>query len=164
MLSPLDALGAAAAAIRFVDFSITILSKSREIYSSASSSTRQALDLAIIQTSLGSRAQKIKERIKPDLVGSSIAEEDKITLALCNQCLDISTELEIVLSAVRSQDPNTKWKSVRCALKSMWRKGTIETLRSRLLEMRTALDSHVMSEIPSRIDFLALKPLSDSIS
>ena len=156
-MDPVNALGAAAAVVQFVSFSVNLVSKSREIHSSASGSSHRNTDLAIVETSLTARTRKIRDAILPGGVGPALSVDDEVILTLCNRCLEISKELQRGLKKAKVHGARTRWRSVRQALKSIWMRVDIEALRDRLVEVRSELDSHTTISLPSRIDFLLLK-------
>jgi hypothetical protein len=156
-MEPITALGAAAAAFQFVTFSLSLVSKTREIHASGSGSSYRNTDLAIVEASLTARTLQIRDAIVPGGIGPAVNQDDEITLTLCNRCLEISKELQRGLTNVRGRGSRTRWRSVRQALKSIWRREEIEGLRNRLIDVRSELDSHITVSLPSRIDLVTLK-------
>ena len=156
-MDPITILGAAAAALQFVTFGLSLVSKTREIHASGSGTSHRNTDLAIVEASLTSWTSKIRDAIVPGGIGPAANGDDQVILTLCNRCLEISKELHKGLSRAGAYGTRRRWKSVRQALKSIWMRDEIEGLRNRLVEIRSELDSHVTVSLPSRIDLVTLR-------
>lgn len=134
-----------------------MLSRSKEIYHSSSGSLDCHVDLEFVEGGISERCSKLKDSLtSSDNIGES-PNEDQTVLAICERSIKISNELRQALESVRIKGPKTKWKSVRKALKSFYKKEEIAELNQRLSGPRTEMNSHITVKIQCRIDFVALK-------
>lgn len=151
------ALSIAATIFQIVQFSVAILSRSKEIYGSASGSLNYNVDLELVEEDLAGLISKLVNSIVPGGTGPASSDDDQTLLALCHRSVEISRELKNALQKVRMNGPKSKFKSIRKALRSVYDKKEIDSLKERLFAIRSELDTHILIELPSRIDFLMLK-------
>ncbi|KAK5119570.1 hypothetical protein LTR85_007398 [Meristemomyces frigidus] len=158
-MDPLTAVGLAASVVQFVQFGVSILSKSKEIQRSASGSSAENADLEIVENDLSRWTSKLSSAIAPAAVLTALNEDDQRVVQLCARCILISGQLRTALESVRLKGRKTGWKTVRTALKSVWKKEAIEGLKDRLIIIRDELESRIIAGLRSSIDFVQLKQL-----
>ena len=156
-MDPVTALQASSAIIQLVDFAVCLVSKSKEIHDSVDGVLDEYNDINIAATGLSARTSNLKQAILPTSVPTALSDEDQAIHGLCQRCMDISAELQTALERLRLHGPSTKWKSVRKALKSIWKKEQIEGLVKRLSTIKAELDSHVLVSLRSRLDILSFR-------
>jgi hypothetical protein len=136
-LEGMAAFGLASNIIQFVDYSSKIVSKFREIHHSASGTTKDAIDLTIINQDL----EKICSNLSS---GAARAPPPPDGLAdLAKKCADCTEKLLQMLSKVRAKDPRSKWQSARAALKSAWTSGDIKVIQDKISGFRFQLILHM---------------------
>lgn len=144
MIESLAAISLAGNIIQFISFSSELLSKSREIYHSASGISNENVDLKIISQDIGRFSDQILSDARSSGQFSNIASRCKI----------VAVELLNAIEALQpkskdqtegSQKAPTKWQSFRKALQSVWEKQRVEELKSRLDRLRDQVTTHMIS-------------------
>ena len=156
-MEPLAALSVAANVLQVVDFSARIVSKTSELYNSAHGQLVQHTDITTTTSDLHRLTLKLSESIAPQNVPTVLSEDDQALHVLCKGCIDVSQELQHGLNELRVTGFPSKWKSLRKALKTIWTKGHISELQSRLASYREQLDSRILVGIKSQLDFVQLR-------
>lgn len=150
-------LSVVASVLEVITFGVGMLSKSQEIYHSSSGSLDCHVDLEFVEGGISERCSKLRDSLtSSDNIGE-LPNEDQTVLVICERSIKISNELRQALESVRIKGPKTKWKSVRKALKSFYKKEEIAELNRRLSGLQTEMNSHITVKIQCRIDFVALK-------
>jgi hypothetical protein len=136
MLDPLTALGLAGNIVQFVDFGFKLVSDSIETYRSVDGglSTNVELgsiteDLSLVAGNLGSMNE----------VGNRFSKDERALIKLSDQCKALADKLLDVLHGLAVTGSHKKWKSVRQALRSVWKDGEIQDVRRRLNDFRSQL-------------------------
>lgn len=161
MLSPLDVLSVAACTAQFLDFSIKVLSKGNELYSSTSGSLEESR--IIVETA--QRLLEHKERLKACLGIQSQAVPQSPSSAqttsspqtpetsqttsirqLCQKCFETSDTLIVRLHGLEVPlgAKHRKWKSLRQALKTQWNKTELNEFRDSLLSYKHDLGLYIL--------------------
>lgn len=127
-MDPITAIGLASAIVQFVDFSSTLVSGAREIYSSASRARTEhdEEDLAI------DRLRDLTRRLPRVVPPQTLTPGDRRLLALKEGCEVVSDELGRILEAGRAKTPGSKRSSLRASLRNIRNKDKFATLQSRL--------------------------------
>jgi hypothetical protein len=125
--------------IQFVDFGSKLVSKSVELYQSSDGVLMENIDAEVATNHLVILNDKLKD--------SATAAGDGALKDLCVLCGATATELLTVLGKVKIQGKNSKWKSMRKALRSVWSKEEVEELERRLLNLKNELNLHVVADI-----------------
>lgn len=63
---------------------------------------------------------------------------------LCQRCAKTADELIAALESFKVKGKNTKWKSARKALKSLWGRAKVEEMKIRVLEFRKEFKFHML--------------------
>jgi hypothetical protein len=145
-MDPLSALSIASSVLQFVQFGCSLVSKAHEIHQSSSGALPEHLECEDATTRLVELTKKIQY---PETSSTSgcLSSDDAPLEAICRNCDVIATELLQRLRKLRLRD-NTderKWKSFRQALKTVWSKGEMSSIESRLLTCRKELEMHLIA-------------------
>jgi hypothetical protein len=139
----LSALSVAASVAQFIEFTYSLVTKSKEIYTSAHGAPLQQVEMeAAIK-----RLIELSERIKTaPLQKSGLVVQDQALASICQGCTTISNQLLAKLNKLKIEDgeKHRGYRSFRQALKSVWAKGSIDEMAARLKAFRSEMDSHVL--------------------
>ena len=141
MLDPFSAISLTANIVQFVEFGIKLLSESQEIYSSTKGSSLEHVDLENIYDKL----QSLSDRLYHDqsTMKRRPGEEQQLR-ELAGGCKVVVTELISTVQDLRVKgDNNRRWRSFCQALKTIRRKGEINSLRQRLDRFSVQLTLHL---------------------
>jgi N-terminal domain on NACHT_NTPase and P-loop NTPases len=128
-MDPITAVGFAASILTFIDFSYQIVCGTYEVIKSGS--TTENAHVSVVATDLDEITKELSQRPP----GYSKHEEALNTLA--TECQGVSDELRKLLDRVKTKAGSSKWKSIKVALHSMWKKGEITELDNRLGKYRS---------------------------
>jgi hypothetical protein len=139
VLDPFSALGLAGNIVQFVDFASKLFSKSKELYKSASGTTRQNQELEDATDTLRRLCASLK---KVDQGGSKSAgrlNDEGLLRELANNCHATANELLSALEDLRTRGPHGKWQSFRQALRTAWKEDKIVAMENKLTSYRSQL-------------------------
>lgn len=127
-MEALAAIGLASAIVQFVDFSSTLVSGAREIYSSASGAKTEsdAADQSI------DRLRDLTRRLPRIVLTAAMTPDEKRLVALKDGCHDVSHELGEILGAGRAKTPGSKRASLRASWNTIRNTKKVANLQSRL--------------------------------
>lgn len=137
----LAAIGLAANIIQFVDFSGKLISKANEIQKSGTGALAENINIEAATNDLALLRTKVHD--------SAESTDDTTLRELCQSCDAVATELLTVLGTVKVHGKQSKWKSFRQALKSVWSKEDIALLEQRLARFRDELNLRVAVDLRS---------------
>lgn len=135
----LEAFGAIALAgniLQFIEFTSKVVSKSVDVYHSASGASQENIVLQTITEEL----RRLSDSIAVEHVGAS--EDDQALVTLAGLCRAQAVKLMTVLQGlnVRADGKQSrKWESVYQALKSEWKKDEIEEFQKTLARFQTQI-------------------------
>ena len=130
-MDPLSAVGVAGTIVQFVTFASTLISKSTEIYNSASGSSTEVLDLHHVSQHLQQLSNKLTVASSEEVsVFRDIIEAAKQD---CEKVSDLVEQLKLKDGASR------QWKSFRAALKVVCHGHEIARLEGRLERTQNAV-------------------------
>ncbi|KAN0120282.1 hypothetical protein V8E51_002490 [Hyaloscypha variabilis] len=162
MLDPFTALGVAGNIVQFVDFTVKLISKSREIYESAEGASVEHLDLEAIANNLSRLTERLQKDLQQHLLppideGVPLPEtkENRAELQLGSINSKCSREVDALLSILRDlkvDGEHKKWKSFRLALMTVWKEDQIKGVVSRLSEYRKDLDTELLFSLRTTLD------------
>ncbi|KAH8591608.1 hypothetical protein B0O99DRAFT_267301 [Bisporella sp. PMI_857] len=137
-MDPLTALSAAAAIVQFVDYGISVVSKTAKLYTSSTGALVENAEL-----------QEASERLvdlSRSLKASTNEQENKAIQNICDSCMALSDDLISKLAKLRlmGSQKGRKWHSFRQALKSVYSKTEINEISHRLESFRTELTMHIL--------------------
>ena len=130
---PFMALGLAANIITFVDFVWKLCSGADAIFHSPSGSSDENAVLEVIAHDVRSLGDAV-------IVEQAHSEDLR---ALATQSKRVAEEVLGALERLKVQGNNTRWKSLKVALKDVWGRGEIHNLEQRLLKLQAQVTAHV---------------------
>ncbi|CZR60300.1 uncharacterized protein PAC_10196 [Phialocephala subalpina] len=156
-IDPLTALSVAGSVIQLVDFSLKIVSKSKELYRSNNGILEENAKAETVTTRLKQMTGRLKQANK-----SQSAENKEAYSRLgdiCKECAEASDELIRRLGKleVPTWSDKRKWKSFRQALKTVWSKQAIDEMAKRLQALRAELDTHILEILSQKLDNLSIQ-------
>lgn len=139
-MDPVTAFGLAVNIFTAVHLSQKLISKSYELYSSASGATSENADLAKITLDLEALTPRLSVPRR-----SIPATQDEANLReLARNCQSASNELLKLLEKLRAKKPNSKMESVRVAARNLRKKSQVESLAKKLDQYRTQIMTRVL--------------------
>jgi len=144
MLDPLSAISLAGNIAQFVDFSSSIVSRTRELTKSAYRTTQEAYNAEILIRDLVRITEQVKNGAKT-ASASSLAEEDKALENLCGGCIILSKRMIKRLEKLKLEEGAGKRQAFLHALKSVWSQRELESEESQLAIYRSQLEFRVLT-------------------
>ncbi|TGO61148.1 hypothetical protein BOTNAR_0133g00120 [Botryotinia narcissicola] len=156
-MDPITALGVAAAVIQFIDYGTGLISKGREIYKSGELEANVELGEAtyrlqnLIEPLRGSLNSGIQNAPPP-----SPADADRALKDICAKCIDLSEELSGLLGSLKLNlsVKHRRPASFQQAFRAVWNEKKIQGLKSRLGDLRSNLETHVLVDLRQVHDLL----------
>lgn len=143
-MDPHTALGLASAILQIIDFSSKIVSGANEIHSSTSGMTSDLEDSEKAITSL----RTLTKRLNVNTTGAPLSADDRSLLETKRGCEDISQEIEAVIRSTKSTwMSGSKRASFMVSVKTLRRKGKLETLEEQLGRYRTKIMEYILVTI-----------------
>ncbi|KAG9231331.1 hypothetical protein BJ875DRAFT_122956 [Amylocarpus encephaloides] len=139
-MEALVVVGLVGNAVQFVDFSSKVVGKARHLNKASNGCLPQNADTEVVARTLYALNSKIKGRIPLPCEGG-----EEVLYEICLACDQVTQELLTALQKLKVKGTNTKWKSLRHALKSVWNKEEIDGMRERLDSLRSQLDLNVLT-------------------
>ena len=148
-MDPVSALGVASASLQFVDFSSSLVKVIIETYRLIHSKDAWKYFQLLKQNALGLQKwnTRLTSALQPLELQRQPTETEHEVLAVADECLKVSTALLRALAGFDPKDPNSPLEAARVALKAMWKKGKIDSLKQRLDAMREQLMFVVLMNI-----------------
>jgi hypothetical protein len=130
-MDPITAVGFAASILTFIDYSHQLISGTLEVIKSGNTSENAHVSVVINDLC------DITKELNSPLSGNSNHAEALNTLA--SNCRGLSEDLQKLLEKLRVTGESSNWKSVKVTLRSMWKKGDVAELESRLDKYRSQI-------------------------
>ncbi|KAH7364678.1 hypothetical protein BKA65DRAFT_491856 [Rhexocercosporidium sp. MPI-PUGE-AT-0058] len=152
----LAALSVAASVAQFVQFGVSLVSKTSEIYKSTRGTTVQYAELETATKRLVSLNKQLEgpQRVTKDRAGhvSQALEDIRI------DCVGASTDLLARLESLKINEDHKHrhWKSFRQALKAVCSRGEIEAMAKKLRTHQKELDGHILMSLSERFNDLTI--------
>jgi hypothetical protein len=150
VLETFAAIALAGSILQFVEYAGKFVSKSADIYHSASGSCKDAVKLRVATEELRKLSHAVSTRYSNATSGTDQAIErsqtDKAIIKLALECRSEAHQLLYVLDGLQVQTknkPKRKWESVYQALRSEWKKEQIEDFLKSLGRLQTQLILHL---------------------
>lgn len=133
MVDPFSALGVAGNIVQFLDFGSKLVSKGKEIYSSADGSSITNVELEIISQDLHEITDSLASTPPSNLSQIYNLGDDEMR-RLATSCKAVAEQLLGVVRDLKVDEncKHRRWKSFRQALKSVWKDSDIQSLQDRL--------------------------------
>ncbi|KAM0415928.1 hypothetical protein ACHAPT_013081 [Fusarium lateritium] len=141
-MDPITALQVASAIIGIVDFGTRLLSETYEIYQS-SGHTERAVALSTLSDELNGLGQQLQGRLQ-SASGRPSSVSDKTLQSLSARCVEASAKLHLAIRDLQASPSgssriSTAANSFAAALKAVWKKSEIESLKEELTEIRSQI-------------------------
>ena len=134
-MDALSAVGLAANIVQFIDFTTTIVSKTRYLRSSANGVLAEDRDRKVATEHIQTLASKLRQTAG---VGDPVLDN------LCSGCEAIAEELLAALAKLEVKERHkNSLESVRKAIRSVWSRDKINEIETRLASFRDELNLHV---------------------
>ncbi|KAL1635246.1 hypothetical protein SLS58_010367, partial [Diplodia intermedia] len=145
-MDPATVIGLAASIVQFITFTGQLLSKSREIHSSADGALVENRELEAITTSLQDLSRDIS-------VGSRYSTKaDKKLNELCDGCQEVTNELLVLVQKLKGSNSHRGWGSFRQAALSVWKEKEVRALSDRVERYRRQIDTVLLVTLRERIE------------
>jgi hypothetical protein len=132
---------------QFLEFGCTLVSKSKQIYTSGTSLQQAETESATKRLLELSRRISVSTSLNnPSRI---LSVQDRNLQTICDGCISISNELLQKLELLKVQD-NEKFRQFKCirqALKSVWSKRAVDDISNHLDAFRREMDGHVLVSI-----------------
>jgi hypothetical protein len=142
VFDPVTATGLAGNIVQFVQFASDIVSKFREIYTSAAGAARGTSELVILAEN--DIALQLRTSLQSPRVVSALTKEDQQLENVRIQCREIATELLEALDMLKVKGTPGKWKSFKKALKTVWEEKKLEAMGERLAAFNSLVTRHIV--------------------
>lgn len=148
-MDPLTAFSLACGVIQVVDFSMELLSKSREIYKMGSLDEYNEIEsMANHLTNLLAGLNLPTTAPSPGYT-QQLFDDEKTLKDLAVKCSETSHELITELHSLQIQGPHRKRQALARSVKAVWKKGTIEDIQKKLNQYQRTLDTRILVSLRS---------------
>ncbi|KAK6531987.1 hypothetical protein TWF694_003150 [Orbilia ellipsospora] len=138
-MDPLTALGTCSSILQIIDFSCKILSKGNQLRKSVSGTLTEHLQIETINDHLIGLVAPLKQQSNT-ITGPQAQKLNELT----RLSLQMADELSVVLNDLKALGPRTRWKTLRAAVKSVWKKEKVEEMLKRLVAIRDELEFGIL--------------------
>jgi len=152
VLDPLSAVRLVVNIFDLINYSIQIVSKAREVHKSAAGADNETVDIEATTKDLVELTVKLQ-------TPSNSPTNDPALDIICQGCKNVTQELLDALAKVKVEGRNSKWKSTRKALRSVWSKDEINAIEKRLTMFRDEINLRLVADVRERVDLLAIQQL-----
>lgn len=134
MLDPLTAFGLAANIVQFLEFTLKLVTETRDIYQSASGHSAKSASLSSIADDLKSLSEGL---LLSSVRGNTSIGPDLRLLA--DQAKKVAEELCDAISTVRAKRPHSIWHSFKAVLREIYNDEKIKGLLSEITRLQNSL-------------------------
>jgi len=142
-MEALAAFGVAVNVIQVIDFSMKLVSGSRNIYNSADDQLIEHSELAITTKTMAALIDRLEISLECDSARATSAK-NLPQHRLGHGCRAVAVELLQALSQLKVEGTNKRWKSCRQALLTIRHKDKIDDLEKRLSRFRDQIVAVVL--------------------
>lgn len=146
-MEPITAFGLAVNIVQLIDFGARLLREAHEIHQSSSGHTMEHAELRQISEDLLRMCDEVpsiaSNQSSHSLVGM-VPEISKIAADTKTAAGDLIAAIERLK---RKSGSKSRWKSFRQALATVWSRDEIEKMHARLRNLRSQLQSHMITHI-----------------
>jgi hypothetical protein len=126
-MEPFAAVSLAGAIVQFLQFSLDLFSRSKQLYQSSQGSLPEAVDAKVIANDFIRCINKLK--VCGFRAGQHVDEDLKL---LCDSSIMVAEELLSVLEVVRVKRGHQKWSTFKAAILSVHTQSQVHNLQKRL--------------------------------
>ena len=143
-MDPISAIGLAGSVINLVDFTTRLISKGSQYYESPSGAVIENLELEIIAENFDRLSRRLADTSSP-FHGLRSLSDDELTLQkVGREAQKVAESFVSVLDSLKIRGRNTKWKSFRQALKTLWSKEDIDEMQRKLSLFQGSVAVHLL--------------------
>ena len=141
-MSGLEAIGAAAAILQFVDFASKLLVTGYDIYKSQAGATPQAIHTQSLCTEL----QLISAQLSQAPTGNiTLSEKERSLWRLADRAHNLAWHLGLLLDSLKLKRPTFKqWGALRQSWRMLQKKDEIDAMTAQLEEIRSLMDTNLL--------------------
>ncbi|OCL11066.1 hypothetical protein AOQ84DRAFT_387090 [Glonium stellatum] len=144
VLEAFAAIGLASNVVQFVDFSSKLVKESSHLYHSCSGASDDNLKLEEAIRHLETLSGTLTT---PHATAGNVLYQDNSISELALMCKKEATRLITALEELKVTDgPHRKWRSIRQALRSVWRQDGIKRFGKRLSHFQNVLTLHLIRD------------------
>lgn len=135
-MDPFSAIGLAGNIVGFLDFGFKLLSKAREIQTSASGTAAANENLV----SLTQHFQRVTASLRAQKVSGAVTGDELAIQELATECDGIAIELMELVDSLRARTSKSKRESLRAAFREWRKRDQKDELQLRLDRCRSQLN------------------------
>lgn len=139
MAETLALVGVVSSVIQLLDFSSKCVSKTIELCHSGASILGE---YAAIQNA-AERLLTLRKQVEAE----AINRVDTSLLELCDAVEHAGAELSGALAKIKIRGKNTRWKTMRSAIRSVWSRQEVHDLERRLSNLRDEINLHISVKV-----------------
>jgi hypothetical protein len=143
MLDPMTALSLAGNIVQFVDFSFTVISKTKELSRSVYGTTQEAFNFEVVTRDLLRLSENLKGGLATSNADRSKNAVDPVLDDVCSGCILLSEKMLNRLEGLKVQDGAGRRRLLGRALKAVWSQRELYQMGSQLALYREQLNLHV---------------------
>ncbi len=144
VLDPLTAFSVAGTVVQFVDFSLKIFAKSRQIHKSAEGATEINQQLADWAQDLRNLVTKLDRPLRPAENLGNLSEDEKRLQEICIACSKIAQSMIDRLNQLKPPRKGKAWDSFKQAIKVAWSQEEIKNWSAKLFAYKEAIQMHIL--------------------
>jgi len=141
-MDPLTALSVAGNVVQFVDFTLKIVSETRQLYEEGQLDVHAQTTKAI--TDLSNFSGEMSRSIRSEGGTRTLSENEVELEKLCVDCAKLANEMIKQLKKFQAPERRKIWRSVGQVLKSMWSAKEIDAMEKKLSRYRDAMNSRLL--------------------
>ena len=143
-MEALAAISLAGNIIQFVDFGQRLVSKARDFYGSTTSSLTIHEEIENLTSDLSRFCGNLSAS-NGNLPSACVSQAERDLLDLVAPCQTLASEFSTLLHKLKAQTRNSKWTSLRQALKSLWNERTVNEYVRRLDNYRNQVNLRLLN-------------------
>jgi hypothetical protein len=141
-MSGLEAIGAAAAILQFVDFGSKLLVTGYDIYKSQTGTTSQTIHIQKVCEELEAISGHLSQ---PPATNALLSNREQALCHLANQAHDLAWHLSLLLNDLKLKKTSFKsWGALRQSWRLLRRHDKIEEMKAQLVEIESLLDTNLL--------------------
>jgi hypothetical protein len=123
-METIAAIGLAGTIVQFLQFSLDLFSRSKQLYRSSQGALAEAVDTKVIANDLLKRINVLKA-----YASLTVQDVDEQLKLLCDRCKTVAEELLSILERVRVKGKRQKWPTFKAAILSVRTQPQVEDLK-----------------------------------
>jgi hypothetical protein len=144
MAEALAVIGVVASIAQLIDFSTSIVVKSRQLRKSANGALLENTEIDVTAQKLLGLSSSLQQSLRPLFQPAPITQDDQALHDLAEGCIGVASELIAALEKLKLREKKNVFKSWRKALKCVWSRDEIESIEKRLVAYQKVLDTQLL--------------------